>query len=87
MIACDSQLATELDKKFNNIAFTHYRCTIHIINLIVKAEMNYIENKIKKLYQFVIKVKNSPLLLNKLSEICILKKVKFFKSILDIDTY
>src|SRR6266540_5191072 len=69
------------------MAFTHYRCTAHIINLAVKAEMNYVENEIKKLCQFVIKVKNSSLLLNKLSEICILRKVKFLKPILDIDTH
>ena len=86
MIACDSQLITELDEKFNNMAFTHYKCAAHIINLAVKARMNYVKNKIKKLCQFIIKVKNSLLLLNKLSEICILRKVKFFKPILDIDT-
>ncbi len=87
MIACGSQLAIELDKEFNNMAFTYYRCAAHIINLAVKAGMNYVGNEIKKLCQFVIKVKNSPLLLNKLSEICILRKVKFLKPILDIDTH
>ncbi len=76
MIVCGSQLATKLDKKFNNITFTHYRCAIHIINLAVKVKMNYIGNEIKKLHQFVVKVK-----------ICILKKVKFFKPILNIDIY
>jgi hypothetical protein len=86
MIACGSQLATELDEKFNNMAFTHYRCAAHIINLAVKAGMNYVGNEIKKLCQFVVKVKNSPLLLNKLSEICTLRKVKFLKPSLDVNT-
>ena len=68
------------------MTFTHYRCAAHIINLAVKAGMNYVGNEIKKIYQFVVKVKNSPLLLDKLSEICTFKKVKFLKPILDIDT-
>ena len=55
--------------------------------MIIKTGINYIENKIKKLCQFVVKVKNSLLLLNKLLEICILRKVKFLKPILDINTY
>jgi len=87
IIACDSQLAVELDQKFDNMTFTHYRCATHIINLAVKARMNHIGSEIKKLHQFVVKVKNLPLLLDKLSEICILKKVKFLKPILDIDTH
>jgi hypothetical protein len=86
MIACGSQLAVELDQEFDNMTFTHYRCAAHIINLAVKAGMNHIGSEIKKLRQFVVKVKNSPLLLDKLSEICTLKKVKFLKPILDIDT-
>ena len=85
MIACGNQLATELDQEFNNMAFTHYRCAAHIINLAVKAGMNHVGNEIKKLRQFVVKIKNSPLFLDKLSEICTLKKVKFLKPILDID--
>ncbi|CAG8749893.1 14072_t:CDS:2, partial [Rhizophagus irregularis] len=85
MIACGNQLATELDQEFNNMAFTHYRCAAHIINLAVKAGMSHVGNEIKKLRQFVVKIKNSPLFLDKLSEICTLKKVKFLKPILDID--
>ncbi|GET62988.1 zinc finger BED domain-containing protein RICESLEEPER 2-like [Rhizophagus irregularis DAOM 181602=DAOM 197198] len=85
MIACGNQLATELDQEFNNMAFTHYRCAAHIINLAVKAGMNHVGNEIKKLCQFVVKIKNSPLFLDKLSEICTLKKVKFLKPILNID--
>ena len=86
MIACGNQLVTKLDQEFNNITFTHYRYATHIINLTVKAKINHIKSEIKKLYQFVIKVKNSLLLLNKLSEICTFKKVKFLKPILDINT-
>jgi len=55
------------------MAFTYYRYVVHIINLAVKAEMNHVESEIKKLHQFVVKVKNLPLLLDKLSEICTFK--------------
>src|SRR5687767_11743424 len=85
MVACGEQIAVELDQEFNNMAFTHYRCAAHIINLAVKVGMNHVGNEIKKLRQFVVKIKNSPLFLDKLSEICTFKKVKFLKPILDID--
>jgi hypothetical protein len=86
MIACGNQLALELERKFNNFTFSHYRCAAHIINLAVKAGMILVGDEIKKLRQFVIKLKNSPLLLDKLSEICEIKKTKFLKPLLDIDT-
>jgi hypothetical protein len=86
MIACGNQLATELDQEFNNMSFIHFRCAAHIINLAVKAGMKYVGDEIKKLCQFVVKLKNSPLLLDKLLEICTIRKVKFLKPILDIDT-
>lgn len=44
-----------------------------------------LEMKSKNFVNFVVKIKNSPLFLDKLSEICTLKKVKFLKPILDID--
>ena len=56
------------------MAFAHYRCAAHIINLAVKAGMDYVRNEIKKHRQFVIKVKNSPLLLDKF---VILKRLNF----------
>ena len=78
MIACGNQLALKLKRKFNNFAFSHYRCVTYIINLTVKAGMVLVRDEIKKLHQFVIKLKNSLLLLDKLSEICEIKKTKFF---------
>ncbi|GBC28968.2 zinc finger BED domain-containing protein 4-like [Rhizophagus irregularis DAOM 181602=DAOM 197198] len=57
----------------------------NMIACAVKAGMSHVGNEIKKLRQFVVKIKNSPLFLDKLSEICTLKKVKFLKPILDID--
>ena len=66
--------------------FIHYKCATYIINLTVKTEMNHIKNEIKKLYQFVIKIKILLLLLNKLLKIYIFKKIKFLKLILDINT-
>ena len=48
--------------------------------------MKYVGDEIKKLRQFVVKLKNSPLLLDKLLEICTIRKVKFLKPILDIYT-
>ena len=66
--------------------FSHYRCAAHIINLAVKARMVFVEDKIKKLCQFVIKLKNSPVLLNEFSDICQIKKTKFLNLILNINT-
>jgi len=86
MIACGNQLAIGLEREFHNFMFSHYRCAAHIINLAVKAGMVFVGDEIKKLRQFVIKLKNSPVLLNEFSDICQIKKTKFLKPILDIDT-
>ena len=85
MVACGIQLAEELKTAFNNFSFSHYRCAAHIINVAVKAGMILIGDEIKKLRQFVIKIKNSPLLLGELSDMCKIKKTKFLKPILDVN--
>jgi hypothetical protein len=47
--------------------------------------MILIGNEIKKLCQFVIKIKNLALLLAELSDMYKIKKTKFLKPILDVD--
>ena len=49
MVACGRDLATELDKEFSNLSFSHYRCAAYIINLAVKAGLKCIDSAIIKL--------------------------------------
>jgi hypothetical protein len=86
MLACGRELANELETCFSNLTFSHKRCAAHIINLAVKAGMKYLDSTIIKLQKFVIKIRNSQLLLDDLKSICRIKNKKFLMPIQDVDT-
>lgn len=86
MLACGRELANELEACFSNFTFSHKRCAAHIINLAVKAGMKCLDDSIIKLRRFVIKIRNSQVLLDDLKSICRIKNKKFLMPIQDIDT-
>lgn len=86
MLACGRELANELEIEFFNLTFSHNRCAAHIINLAVKAGMKHLDSSIKKLRKFVIKIRNSQLLIDDLKSICHIKNKKFLMPIQDVDT-
>jgi len=86
MLACGRELANELEACFSNLTFSHKRCAAHIINLAVKAGMKHLDASIIKLRKFVIKIRNSQVLLNDLRSICSIKNKKFLMPIQDVDT-
>jgi hypothetical protein len=86
MTACGRELADELEVEFSNLTFSHKRCAAHIINLAVKAGMKHLDTSIIKLRKFVIKLRNSQLLLDDLKNICRIKNKKFLMPIQDVDT-
>ena len=86
MLACGRELANELEEEFFNLTFSHNRCAAHIINLAVKAGMKYLDSSIIKLRKFVIKIRNSQLLVDDLKSICKIKGKKFLMPIQDIET-
>src|SRR5207253_11317880 len=67
MLACGRELANELEVGFSNLTFSHNRCAAHIINLAVKAGMKHLDTSIIKLRKFVIKIRNSQLLLDEIN--------------------
>ena len=86
MLACGRDLACELEGCFFNLTFSHKRCAAHIINIAVKAGMKHIDTSIVKLRKFVIKIRNSQILLNDLKSICSIKNQKFLMPIQDVET-
>jgi hypothetical protein len=86
MLACGRELANQLEVEFSNLTFSHNRCAAHIINLAVKAGMKFLDSSIIKLRKFVIKIRNSQLLIDDLKSICKIKNKKFLMPIQDIDT-
>ena len=86
MLACGRELANELEAGFSNLTFSHNRCAAHIINLAVKAGMKHLDTSIIKLRKFVIKLRNSQLLLDEIKNICRMKNRKFLMPIQDVDT-
>ena len=77
MVACGWDLTIELDREFSNLSFKHYHYAAHIINLAVKAGLKCIDSAIIKLWQLVIKVRNSLKLLDDLRTICFIKQKQF----------
>ena len=75
-----------MDREFSNLSFKHYRCAAHIINLAVKAGIKCVDSAIIKLRQLVIKVRNSPKLLDDLRTICSVKQKQFIMPVQDVET-
>jgi hypothetical protein len=86
IVACGRNLTYELDKEFSNLSFNHYCCTAYIINLAVKAGLKHVDITIIKLRQLVIKVRNSPKLLDDLKTICSVKQKQFQMPAQDVET-
>lgn len=86
MLACGRELANELETEFFNFEFSHNRCAAHIINLAVKAGLKQLDSSIIKLRKFVIKIRNSQLLIDDLKSICKIKNKQFLMPIQDVDT-
>jgi hypothetical protein len=81
MLACERDLANELEICFCNLSFSHKRCAAHIINLAVKAGMKHLDTSIMKLRKFVIKIRNFQVLLDDLKSICRIKNKEFLMPI------
>jgi len=81
-----NMLAFELEGSFFNLTFSHKRCAAHIINLAVKAGMKHLNGPINKLRKFVIKIRNSQVLLSDLKSICKIKNKQFLVLIQDVET-
>ena len=86
MLAFGRDLACELEGSFFNLTFSHKRCAAHIINLAVKAGMKHLNGPINKLRKFVIKIRNSQVLLSDLKSICKIKNKQFLVPIQDVET-
>jgi len=86
MLACGRDLANELEICFCNLSFSYKRCAAHIINLAVKAGMKHLDTSIMKLRRFVIKIRNSQVLLDDLKSICRIKNKEFLMPIQDVET-
>ncbi|GBC34618.2 zinc finger BED domain-containing protein RICESLEEPER 2-like [Rhizophagus irregularis DAOM 181602=DAOM 197198] len=47
MLVCGRKLSKEFEKELNNLTFSHYRCSAHILNLAVKQEkLEYLQPEI-----------------------------------------
>jgi hypothetical protein len=78
----------KIKENLESANFRHYRCTAHILNLVVKAalETNNIPTCIKKLRTFISTVRNSPKQMDKLKEYFRIEQVPFKTPLPDIVT-
>jgi hypothetical protein len=86
MLVCGKEIASALDLEFSSMAFSHYRCAAHVLNLGVKKGLKLVDDPINKVRKMMKTIKNSTRLCDSLRLLCNLKKIKYLKPILDCDT-
>ena len=78
----------KIEEDFELSDFQHYRCTAHVLNLVVKAalETNNIPLPIKKLRTFISTVRNSPKQMDKLKDYFKIDNIPFKTPLPDVVT-
>ena len=81
-------LANELEAGFFGFTFSHNRCAAHIINLVVKAGLRYLDTSIIKLlnYKSLLLKYEIHHYYSMLSKAFVILKTNFLMPIQDIDT-
>lgn len=87
MLVCGREIAKAIDNEFSSMVFSHYQCVAHVLNLGVKEGLKLVNNAIIKARKLVKTIRKSTRICNALKLLCELKKIKYLKPILDIETY
>src|SRR5271170_1963277 len=87
ILVCRKEIALALNDEFSLLTFSHYRCAAHVLNLGVQKKLKLISNSISKIHNLISKIKNSTCLCNDLHLLYNIKKIKYLKSILDIEMH
>jgi len=66
--------------------FNHYRCIAHILNLVVFAGLNLLEDSVKKLRKLIKTIRKSTKILEDLEQLAVLNEKTFLVPILDCKT-
>jgi len=84
IIVCERELIEKFEQDLDNLSFKHYCCSAHILNLAVKQGMEIIDKDIQIIQTLMRKIKNSILLCDDLCELCVVKKLKYLRSEINI---
>lgn len=57
MISCSAFISEELEKEFDNLYFSHYRCVAHILNLAVTKRLEVVNESVEKVRSLMIFIK------------------------------
>lgn len=86
MLVCGRDIASTIDDEFSAMIFSHYRCAAHVLNLGVKEGLKLVDDSIIKARKLMNCITNSTRLCDNLRLLCDLKKIKYLKPIIDIET-
>ena len=86
MLVCGKELASTFNNEFSSMGFSHYRCAAHVLNLGVKKGLKIISNSVVKARKIMTMIKNSTRHCDSLRAFCTLKRIKYLKPILDVET-
>jgi hypothetical protein len=86
MLACGREIAGAIDDEFSSMNFSHYRCVAHVLNLGVKKGLKAVGSSVINVRKIMCIIKNSTQICDSLHAFCNLKKIKYLKPILDVET-
>jgi hypothetical protein len=86
MLVCGRNIMTALDSEFSSMTFSHYRCAAHVLNLGVKQGLELVNGSVRKARELMVKIKNSTKICDELRLLCDVKKIKYLKPLLDVET-
>jgi len=86
MLVCGRNIMMALDSEFSSMTFSHYRCAAHVLNLGVKQGLELVSSSVRKARELMVKIKNSTQICDELRLLCDIKKIKYLKPLLDVET-
>jgi hypothetical protein len=86
MLVCGRNIMAALDSEFSSMTFSHYRCAAHVLNLSVKQGLELVSSSVRKARELMVKIKNSTQICDELRLLCDVKKIKYLKPLLDVET-
>ncbi len=86
MVVCGREIANQIQQDFDSLAFQHYRCSAHILNLGAKQGLELVDKEIINIRELMIKLKNLTLMCDALRNFCQIKSIQFRSPACNVET-
>ena len=86
ILACGTIMVVELEREFDNLNFTHYRCTAYVFNLAISQGIRLIDRSVEKVRALMTYIKSSHPLNEALKALCNVKGIAYLTPKVDVKT-